>query len=65
MPISKHPFDLATIPSQLVTGICLDCDCTRFVNSNGKCTICGSNSIIKRGAIKELREQIKLHKLEN
>lgn len=59
------PYDPALIPSQIVTGICLDCDCSRFLTKNGKCGHCGSNSIIKKGAIRELKKQLRLRKVEN
>ena len=45
-------------PPRFSIGICLDCDRTREVATNGTCVVCGSHSVIKRGAIRELRKQI-------
>jgi len=53
------PYDVAVIPTQAAVGICLDCDRTQPTTKNGRCSVCGSNSIIRRGAITELRKQLR------
>lgn len=40
-------------------GTCVDCDREVVLNSNGYCSICGSNSVVKRGAIRELEVLLK------
>jgi len=56
----KTPYDLAVVPSQTMLGICLDCDRTCSLTTHGHCAVCGSNSIIKKGAIRELRKRLRL-----
>jgi len=53
------PYDVAVVPTQAALGICLDCDRTQPTTKNGKCSVCGSNSIIRKGAITELRKQLR------
>jgi len=47
--------ELATEARQLVVGLCADCDRTQNVTRTGECSVCGSNSIVTRGAVKEFR----------
>lgn len=46
--------ELVNLPNAIATGICLDCDTTRFVTRAGACVTCGSKSVIRQGALKEL-----------
>lgn len=55
-------YDVAVIPTQAAVGICLDCDRTQPTTKNGSCSVCGSDSIIRRGAIIELRKQLRTRK---
>jgi len=57
--------ELASEARQLITGICLDCDRTQNLTKTGTCSVCGSNSIIKRGAIRELRRLLRLRRRSN
>jgi hypothetical protein len=68
MSHSRLPPDLehARQPSQLITGICLDCGpedlvgVRRYITETHRCATCGSGSVLKIGAIKELKRQIHL-----
>jgi len=57
MPIDM---ELSEIPKQTVIGDCVDCDTARAVTRNGKCSTCGSDSVLRRGAIKEMKPLVRL-----
>jgi len=47
----------AEIPKQTVIVLCVNCDRTREVTKTGQCSFCGSNSVIQRGALREMQIQ--------
>jgi len=52
--------ELSIVPSRLVVVFCMDCDRTQLMDRTGKCCVCGSHSVLCRGAIKEIRKQLAL-----
>lgn len=40
------------------SGTCVDCNAEVELTQSGACSTCGSNSVVKRNAIKELKEAI-------
>ena len=61
MPID---LELSEIPKQTVIGLCVDCDISRAITKNGKCSTCGSGSVVHRGAVEEMEKQIRLRAIE-
>src|SRR5687768_17456415 len=53
------------MPTKIIqTGTCVDCSLEVVLTEQGACTTCGSNSIVKRGAIRELEALIETKERE-
>lgn len=61
-----HHLEHARQPNSLISVICLDCGpedevgVKRFMTEIGTCATCGSGSVLKIGAVKELKRQLHL-----
>jgi len=64
--------EISLIPKQAVLGVCLDCDERKpasdpaarkvAITPTGRCSVCGSASIITPGAIREMTRQVRLRR---